>query len=101
MPDYLRHALRAGIKRLVATGQRHIPWDGIELPGLHKNGDDIPLEISFGASHREGKHFFTGIVRDISERNRADDRLRTSLKNEPEARPKAEEASRLKDEFLP
>ncbi len=71
MPDYLRNLHRHGIKRYAKTGKRHISWDGVELPGLHKDGSEIPLEISFGESHAKGKHVYTGIVRDISERRRA------------------------------
>ena len=78
MPDYLRHLHRTGIRRFVETGHRHISWDGIELPGLHKSGEEIPLEISFGDSQTDGKHFFTGIVRDISERKRSQALLRES-----------------------
>ncbi|MEP6919570.1 MAG: PAS domain S-box protein [bacterium] len=71
MPDYLRNLHLHGIKRYAKTGKRHIAWDGVELPGLHKDGSEIPLEISFGESHANGKHVYTGIVRDISERRRA------------------------------
>ena len=78
MPDYLRHLHRSGIRRYAETGKRHISWDGVELPGLHKSGKEIPLEISFGESHKNGKHLFTGIVRDISERKRAEALLRES-----------------------
>lgn len=78
MPDYLRHLHRSGITRYAETGKRHISWDGVELPGLHKSGAEIPLEISFGESHKGDKHLFTGIVRDISERKRAEALLRES-----------------------
>jgi hypothetical protein len=27
-----------GLARYVATVQRHMSWDGVPLPGLHKNG---------------------------------------------------------------
>jgi PAS domain S-box-containing protein len=57
MPDYLRHVHRAGIARYIETGKRHLPWDAIEVPGLRKNGKEIPLEISFGEFVKDGKHF--------------------------------------------
>jgi signal transduction histidine kinase len=38
----------------------------------------VPLEISFGEFSRNGRRFFTGIARDITERRRAQDALRKS-----------------------
>lgn len=75
MPDYLRHVHRAGLKRYVTTGERHMSWESVELPGLHKNGSELPLELSFGEFVEGGKHFFTGIVRDITDRKRLERRL--------------------------
>jgi PAS domain S-box-containing protein len=71
MPDYMRHLHRAGLQRYEETNQRHISWDGVELPGLHKDGHEVPLEISFSEFVRRGKRYFTGIARDITERKRA------------------------------
>jgi PAS domain S-box-containing protein len=47
MPEYIRHVHRAGINRYLTTNQKHISWQAVELPGLHKDGHEIPLEISF------------------------------------------------------
>jgi len=55
-----------------------LSWEAIELPGLHKSGREIPLEVSFGEFSRNGKRFFTGIARDISERKRAEEALERS-----------------------
>jgi len=76
MPEYLRHVHKAGIERYVETGQKHIGWEAVELTGLHKNGSEIPLEVSFNEYRRDGKHLFTGIVRDITERKRAEREIR-------------------------
>ncbi|HYH84702.1 MAG TPA: PAS domain S-box protein [Pyrinomonadaceae bacterium] len=75
MPQYLRHLHEAGMERYVETGVRHIPWDGVELPGLHKSGREVPLEVSFGEFSLGGRRFFTGIARDVTERVRARRRL--------------------------
>ncbi|MDX6269216.1 MAG: hypothetical protein QOD28_439 [Acidobacteriota bacterium] len=75
MPDYLRHVHRAGLERYLATGARHISWGGVELPGLHRDGREIELEISFGEFVEDGVRYFTGIARDITERKRAERRL--------------------------
>jgi PAS domain S-box-containing protein len=74
MPEYLRHLHRAGLKRYVETGQKHISWQAVELPGLHKSGREIPLELSFGEFTRDGQRFFTGVARDVTERKRAEQR---------------------------
>lgn len=74
MPEYLRHLHKAGITRYVETGQKHIGWAAVQLPGLHKSSAEIPLEISFAEFTNDGRRFFTGIARDISERKRLQDR---------------------------
>src|SRR3989442_14337297 len=76
MPDYLRHVHRSGLKRYLATGERHISWEAVELPGLHKSGREIPLELSFGEFIENGESFFTGIARDITEQKAAREILR-------------------------
>lgn len=75
MPEYLRHVHRAALERYVATGQRHLSWAAISLPGLHKDGREIPLELSFGEFMENGRRLFTGIVRDVTERRRLERRL--------------------------
>ena len=70
MPEYLRHLHRAGLTNYVATGKKHISWEAIELPGLHKDGREISLELSFGEFQKDGRKFFTGIARDITRRKR-------------------------------
>ncbi len=70
MPESLRQVHQDAIKRYIETGEKHIEWETVDVPGLHKSGEEIPLEISFGEFVRNGKHIFTGIARDISRRKR-------------------------------
>src|SRR5215471_3946452 len=78
MPEFMRKLHEAGFKRYLATGQRHINWQGTELIGMRKNGEEFPLEISFGEQIRNGHRVFTGFVRDISEKKKAEEALRRS-----------------------
>jgi PAS domain S-box-containing protein len=75
MPDYMRRLHEVGIGRYLETNTKHISWEGVELPGLHRDGREIALEVSFGEFALGGRRYFTGIARDITERKRAERRL--------------------------
>ena len=68
IPERYRAAHRAGITRYLSTGHRNIPWNGIQLPILTKDGREVPTEISFGEFTSGGRKVFSGILRDVSER---------------------------------
>jgi PAS domain S-box-containing protein len=72
MPEFLRELHEGGFSRYLATGQRHINWQGTELTALRKNGQEFPVEISFGELSGDGHKVFTGFIRDISERKQAE-----------------------------
>jgi PAS domain S-box-containing protein len=76
MPEHLRQAHLAAFERYLGTGKRRLDWRSVQLPGLHKSGREFPLEISFGEFVKEDKRFFTGFIRDITERKRAEEKIR-------------------------
>ena len=78
MPEEMRQKHRAGFGRYLTTGKRNLRWESIEVPARHKDGHHFPLEISFGEYNRDGKRFFIGVARDISERRQAEKLLRES-----------------------
>jgi hypothetical protein len=78
MPEYLRDLHDAGFKRYQETSHRHINWQGTELVGLRKNGEEFPVEVSFGELNSNGRRVFTGFIRDISGRKQAEEALRAS-----------------------
>ena len=51
---------------------------GREVVGLRKDGTTFPMDLAVGESRNEGKRLFAGIIRDISERKKAEDELRQS-----------------------
>jgi PAS domain S-box-containing protein len=77
MPESIREVHEIGFRRYLDTGVRHLNWQGAELIGLHKNGREFPVEISIGELTRGGRRMFTGFIRDISERKRAEE-IRTT-----------------------
>lgn len=92
IPERLRDQHRRGVERYLRTRRPNIPWNGVELPALHKDGREIPCEISFGEFTQEGQTLFTGFARDITERKAARLELERSLTHEQQARAEAEAA---------
>jgi C4-dicarboxylate-specific signal transduction histidine kinase len=48
----------------------------VSLLGLHKNGREINLDVSFAEVGTGDERFFSGIVRDVTERKRTEEALR-------------------------
>jgi PAS domain S-box-containing protein len=95
MPEFLRKLHEAGFKRYLATGQRHINWQGTELTGLRKNGQEFPVEVSFGELTKDGHRIFTGFIRDISERKQAEEIQKQAQKAIQTAQAELARVSRL------
>jgi PAS domain S-box-containing protein len=77
MPKRIGKLHENGFTRYLATGQRHINWKGAEFTGLRKNGEEFPVEVSFGELTKDGHRVFTGFIRDISERKQAEEAQQT------------------------
>jgi len=95
MPEFLRKLHEAGFKRYLATGRRHINWQGTELTGLHKDGQEFPVEVSFGELTKDGHQIFTGFIRDISERKQAEEIQKQAQKAIQTAQAELARVSRL------
>jgi PAS domain S-box-containing protein len=78
MPERLRRRHEEAIRRYLETGEKRIPWNAVSLPGLHKNGREINLDISFAEMRTGDERFFSGILRDVTERKRTEEALSKS-----------------------
>jgi len=76
MPRRYRAAHRRGLKRLQATGVPHLIGRTVEMHGLRKDGTEFPLEITLTTWFTEASTFYSGIIRDITERKQAEEELR-------------------------
>ena len=93
VPPQLREAHDAGLARFVRTGQARLIGHILELPAEHRDGREIPIEISISAIDRADGISVHAFIRDVSKRKRGEEALR-------EAHARAVEASRLKSEFV-
>ncbi len=93
MPEIYREAHRRGIARYNTTGEEHVIGQTVELHGLRKDGGEFPLELSLTSWKVGEENFYSGIIRDITERKQIEAELE-------QARDAALESARLKSEFL-
>ena len=78
IPENLRGARGAGMRYGNETNIRNIFLPGVEIPVLHKDGHEVPVEVTFGEINSDGKRLFTAVIRDITERKRAEEKIRES-----------------------
>jgi PAS domain S-box-containing protein len=81
MPAAMHKLHETGLKRYLDTGARHLNWQGTELTALRANGEEFPAEVSFGEMTADQGKVFTGFIRDISEKKRAEEAILASERN--------------------
>ena len=79
MPERYRDAHREGLERYTLTGEAHVMGKTVELWGRRKDGTEFPLELSLSTWKTTEGSFYTGIIRDISERKQAEEELEHSV----------------------
>ncbi|MEN3973469.1 PAS domain S-box protein [Sphingomicrobium sp. XHP0235] len=75
MPDPYRSAHDGYLERYYRTGERRIIGKGRVVVGERKDGSTFPLELAVGEMQAEEQRFFTGFIRDLTERQQAEARL--------------------------
>ncbi len=75
-PERLREGHRHGLARYLATGAKKVNWRATEALGLHRQGQEFPIEIAFSHLSNEKGDLFAAFIRDISDRKRAEEVIR-------------------------
>jgi PAS domain S-box-containing protein len=57
-------------------GVKHVLGSGQRLEGQRKDGSRFPVEVGISAFMQDGERHFTGFVRDMTARQRAEDQMR-------------------------
>ena len=80
IPPALRENHLAGMEHYLATGEGPVLGQRIEVPALHADGHEFPVELSVTRIEGAGPPLFTAYLRDISERKRAEQELASNAR---------------------
>lgn len=80
IPPALRERHRKGMQHYRDSGEGPTLNRRLELPALHKDGHEFPIEISISPVETDEGTLFTAFVRDISARQAAQTELRLAAK---------------------
>lgn len=75
MPSPYRENHDGYIERYLRTGERRIIGIGRVVVGERKDGSTFPMELAVGEMHSSNQRFFTGFIRDLTERQQTEARL--------------------------
>lgn len=75
MPEPYREQHDGYLDRYLTTGERRIIGMGRVVVGERKDGSTFPMELAVGEMISGDQRFFTGFVRDLSERQQTEQRL--------------------------
>jgi len=75
MPSPYRDNHDAYMDRYLRTGERHIIGIGRVVVGERKGGSTFPMELAVGEMRSGEKRYFTGFIRDLTERQKTEARL--------------------------
>jgi len=96
IPERFREAHRRGMARFTRTGEARAIGKTVELFALTRSGAEVPIELSLSTWTVRDERYYTGIIRDIGERKRAEEALRAS---EQRLRERTEELKKKNQEL--
>ncbi len=82
MPEPYRSKHDGYLERYRVTGEARILGSVVEVPGQHRDGSVFDLELAVNKISAGTGYFFTGIMREITERKKADARLQSQARQQ-------------------
>ncbi|MFH1985315.1 MAG: PAS domain S-box protein [Pseudomonadota bacterium] len=74
-PGRFHDAYQAGLKRFKATGGGPAIGRTLKLVALHKDGHELPVELSLSSLEQDNRFQAVGVLRDVSDRERTEKAL--------------------------
>ncbi len=79
MPAKYQTEHQKGLEQFDVVGDHRLIGKSIELEGKKKNGESFSLELSLSEWQAEDRKYFTGIIRDLTERKKTEAALEDKL----------------------
>jgi PAS domain S-box-containing protein len=77
IPEQYRELHRQGLMNFLATGKGRVLGKLLEMTGLNRDGQEIPLELTISGIQVGSSYIFAAFLRNISDRKRAEEQLKT------------------------
>ena len=72
IPNSLRERHDQGMERMNQGKKPRVLGKVLELNAIKKNGIEFPIELTLGSWDNDGKRYYSGIIRDITEKKKAE-----------------------------
>ncbi|MGR0219532.1 PAS domain S-box protein [Agromyces sp. ZXT2-6] len=95
IPERFRDLHRTGIRRVTGGGETHVIGSTVEVAALRRDGTEFPVELSLATWFLDEDRYYTGIIRDISERKQAEQKFRSVTESAIDAIISADHTGRI------
>lgn len=72
IPEQLHKRHDEGIERMNQRKEPRVLGKVLELKAVKKGGEEFPIELTLGSWDNDGKRYYSGIIRDITEKKNAE-----------------------------
>jgi|GEM_PF-3762864 PAS domain S-box-containing protein len=79
VPEEFREALTRGLRNFLLTGRGRLLNQRLEIYALNRDGETFPVELAVSHARTSEGDIFIAVIRDITERRRAEEQIRASL----------------------
>jgi len=76
IPEEFQKGMAKGVAQIVKTGKSKMADKILDTVGLRKDGTTVPIGLSVSSRKSEDNYVVTAIIRDITERKEAEEKLR-------------------------
>jgi PAS domain S-box-containing protein len=73
IPPQFQEAHKTGMDRMNRGGKPNVIGEVVELTGIKKDGELIPIELALGTWKNDGEIYYSAIIRDITERKKSEE----------------------------